>query len=488
MTRSQIPDGDDHPAEQWRTWSRGNSTIRHVGARMSAQCSTPQERRSPVSALFWPERQSGLLARKRRPQSTSRQQTGELNSAGAIVTSDVAFAPRNAEGAPNGASGAGRRPTSARGSPVASRSTETDDRLASAITGPRLLAPAYHHHMAKHIITTDQAPSSPLYSQGVRVGTTIYVAGMAGIDPRTNEMAGPSIQEQTCESIGNCQAVLEAGGAGLADVVSVTVLLANPADWSGLNEAYATAFQTNPPTRHGLPARSRPAGRARIDRNDRRDRRLRPAESGARVGGPHYRFVMRARTALPIGVAVVAACGVVVAVALGWRDPASRRALYDEFPVYPGAKEVDADAYRITDDGRPTRDRGLRVTYELPADVTAADVIGFYRAHIPAGWSEASDETCLAMLERMPPPPTISVLAGTAPPPEPLDTNGYGLIQRESRLTVFEPGEDGTPDGSIDGVGFSLSRRGDHKYVVLDAPDFACGPPQADIDATAFDR
>ncbi|MGE0308659.1 MAG: Rid family hydrolase, partial [Acidimicrobiia bacterium] len=82
--------------------------------------------------------------------------------------------------------------------------------------------------MAKHIIATDHAPSSPLYSQGVRVGTTIYVAGMAGVDPVTKEMAGPSIQAQTHQSISNCQAVLEAGGASLADVVSVTVLLADP--------------------------------------------------------------------------------------------------------------------------------------------------------------------------------------------------------------------------------------------------------------------
>ena len=103
--------------------------------------------------------------------------------------------------------------------------------------------------MAKDIITTDQAPSSPLFSQGVRAGTTIYVAGMAGIDPRTNQIAGPSIQEQTRQSIRTCQAVLAAGGAGLADVVPVTVLLANPADWSELNEAYATAFPAAPPTR-----------------------------------------------------------------------------------------------------------------------------------------------------------------------------------------------------------------------------------------------
>ena len=103
--------------------------------------------------------------------------------------------------------------------------------------------------MAKHIIVTDQAPTSALYSQGVKVGRTIYVAGMAGIDPRTKEMAGPSIQAQTHQAISNCQAVLEAGGASLADVASVTVLLADPADWSGLNGAYATAFPTDPPTR-----------------------------------------------------------------------------------------------------------------------------------------------------------------------------------------------------------------------------------------------
>ena len=103
--------------------------------------------------------------------------------------------------------------------------------------------------MEKRILTTDRAPGSPLYSQGVRVGSTIYVSGMAGIDPGTNEVAGPSIHEQTRQSISNCRAVLEAGGASLDDVVSVTILLAQPADWSGLNEAYAAAFPNDPPTR-----------------------------------------------------------------------------------------------------------------------------------------------------------------------------------------------------------------------------------------------
>lgn len=103
--------------------------------------------------------------------------------------------------------------------------------------------------MKKQIIKTDKAPSSPLYSQGVKIGSTIYVSGMAGMNPATKQMAGPTIQDQTQQALRNCEAVLEAGGASFQDVVSVTVLLANPADWNGLNEAYAKVFTTDPPTR-----------------------------------------------------------------------------------------------------------------------------------------------------------------------------------------------------------------------------------------------
>jgi 2-iminobutanoate/2-iminopropanoate deaminase len=101
----------------------------------------------------------------------------------------------------------------------------------------------------KQIIRTDRAPGSALYSQGVKIGSTIYVSGMAGLDPATKQMAGPTIQDQTRQAMRNCQAVLEAGGASLQDVASVTVLLANPADWDGMNEAYAKLFPDDPPAR-----------------------------------------------------------------------------------------------------------------------------------------------------------------------------------------------------------------------------------------------
>jgi 2-iminobutanoate/2-iminopropanoate deaminase len=103
--------------------------------------------------------------------------------------------------------------------------------------------------MNKQILETEEAPSSPLYSQGVKVGSTIYVAGMAGIDAATKQLAGETIQEQTRQALRNCIAVVEAGGGRLEDVVQVTVLLANPGDFAGMNEEYAKVFAVEPPVR-----------------------------------------------------------------------------------------------------------------------------------------------------------------------------------------------------------------------------------------------
>jgi 2-iminobutanoate/2-iminopropanoate deaminase len=103
--------------------------------------------------------------------------------------------------------------------------------------------------MAKQIIHTDKAPSSPLYSQAVRIGSALYVAGTAGIDVATKQLAGATIQAQTRQALRNCEAIVEAGGGTLADVVQVTVLLANPADFAGMNEEYAKVFSADPPAR-----------------------------------------------------------------------------------------------------------------------------------------------------------------------------------------------------------------------------------------------
>ena len=103
--------------------------------------------------------------------------------------------------------------------------------------------------MKKQILRTEHAPSSPLYSQGVKVGPTIYVSGMVGMDAATKKMAGDTIQEQTQQALRNCIAIVEAGGGKQEDIVQVTVLLTHPSDFAGMNEAYAKVFPSDPPAR-----------------------------------------------------------------------------------------------------------------------------------------------------------------------------------------------------------------------------------------------
>src|SRR5438105_4755939 len=102
----------------------------------------------------------------------------------------------------------------------------------------------------REIVSTPNAPSSPMYSQAVKAGQHIYVSGLVGIDTSTGNLAGTTIQEQTRQALGNCEAVLQAAGAALADVVEVGILLADPADFAGMNDEYATWFTAEPPARY----------------------------------------------------------------------------------------------------------------------------------------------------------------------------------------------------------------------------------------------
>jgi 2-iminobutanoate/2-iminopropanoate deaminase len=102
----------------------------------------------------------------------------------------------------------------------------------------------------RQIITTADVPGSPRFSQGVRAGDHVYISGLVGIDAETGALAGPTIQAQTRQALANCQAVLRAAGGELASVVEVGVLLADPADFTGMNEEYGTWFATEPPARY----------------------------------------------------------------------------------------------------------------------------------------------------------------------------------------------------------------------------------------------
>jgi reactive intermediate/imine deaminase len=104
--------------------------------------------------------------------------------------------------------------------------------------------------MPRQIIATGNAPSSPFYSQAVKAGPYVLVSGTAGIDPSTGSLGGDTIDIQTRQALTNCEAILQAAGASLDDVIEVGILLANPADFAGLNDEYARWFPSEPPTRY----------------------------------------------------------------------------------------------------------------------------------------------------------------------------------------------------------------------------------------------
>src|SRR5215471_4073372 len=103
--------------------------------------------------------------------------------------------------------------------------------------------------MPREVISTPEAPEYPAYSQAVKAGNTIYVAGTTGVDVATGEFAGPTVKEQARQSLRNCQAILRAGGAELSDAVMVHTLLLHPEDADDLIDVFDEFFPDVRPPR-----------------------------------------------------------------------------------------------------------------------------------------------------------------------------------------------------------------------------------------------
>jgi 2-iminobutanoate/2-iminopropanoate deaminase len=104
--------------------------------------------------------------------------------------------------------------------------------------------------MAKYVIQSKRgAPPLGAYSQGWRAGDFIFVTGSGPIDPVSGKLVGDSIEQQTEQTITNLEAILEADGATLADVVKVSVHLHNPSLFPRYNAVYARRFSNPYPVR-----------------------------------------------------------------------------------------------------------------------------------------------------------------------------------------------------------------------------------------------
>jgi reactive intermediate/imine deaminase len=114
--------------------------------------------------------------------------------------------------------------------------------------------------MAKQIVHTDAAPKAiGTYSQAVRCGATVYLAGQIGLDPATMEMVA-GVGPQVTRVFQNLQAVARAAGGDLGDVVKLTVYLTDLGNFALVNETMATYFAAPYPARVAVGVASLPRG------------------------------------------------------------------------------------------------------------------------------------------------------------------------------------------------------------------------------------
>jgi 2-iminobutanoate/2-iminopropanoate deaminase len=102
----------------------------------------------------------------------------------------------------------------------------------------------------RDIVLTDRGPK-PIgpYSQAVKAGGFLYMSGQVALDPKTGEMVGSTIAEQTERVMNNIKGIIEAGGSNLHHVVKTTVYLKDMNDFAAMNEVYAKFFTQAPPAR-----------------------------------------------------------------------------------------------------------------------------------------------------------------------------------------------------------------------------------------------
>jgi 2-iminobutanoate/2-iminopropanoate deaminase len=104
--------------------------------------------------------------------------------------------------------------------------------------------------MTKVAISTENAPKPvAAYAQASRKGNILQVAGQVGIDPAIAEVAGTGVAEQTRQTFRNIEAVLEAAGASLDDVVMMRVYLTDTAHFAEFNETYNALVREPYPAR-----------------------------------------------------------------------------------------------------------------------------------------------------------------------------------------------------------------------------------------------
>lgn len=132
--------------------------------------------------------------------------------------------------------------------------------------GVTLLLPACAPQAHRQVINPPGiSPLVPAYSVGIRHGALVFVSGMTGIKPGTQDIIEGGIAAQTRQTLENIQTVLRSAGAAMSDVGECTVFLLDMADYAAMNAVYIELFKVDPPARATLAVSALPRPAARVE-------------------------------------------------------------------------------------------------------------------------------------------------------------------------------------------------------------------------------
>lgn len=117
--------------------------------------------------------------------------------------------------------------------------------------------------MGKEVVHTEAAPGpfqGAPYSQAIRVGGLVFVAGQLGLEPGASAVVEGGIGAQTEQALRNLGQILEAAGSSMDELVKTTVFLCNLDDFAGMNDVYRQHVGTAPPARSTVEIGRLPSG------------------------------------------------------------------------------------------------------------------------------------------------------------------------------------------------------------------------------------
>ena len=114
--------------------------------------------------------------------------------------------------------------------------------------------------MPRQAITASGAPAAiGPYSQAIAIDGFLFCSGSLGMDPATGNLLD-GIDAQTERALLNLEAVLQANGMSMADVVKTTVFLSDLANFAAMNAIYATRVVDPAPARSTVQVAALPKG------------------------------------------------------------------------------------------------------------------------------------------------------------------------------------------------------------------------------------